>query len=342
MSSAPLLADVTVDGKPRKVVAVPSKQAWLYVFDRVTGEPIWPIEEKPVPKGDVPGEWYSPTQPHPAEKLRYARNFFNVPDDLIDFTPELRAEALERVEAVQVGPDTVQSAAFSATSRDLLERSRSARPRTGRAAATIPSCISRLRPLATQPEHAIDGRAAARSSRTSGTSRASAGSRSAKCWVLAIAAPRIRRAPRSARAKRSGCRRAGRAGPRAGPASQAAIAAAAGLNVQGLPIVKPPYGLLAAINLDRGRGRVADTARRHAGQHPQSPGAQGHEHPEDGPGRHVGRGSAGHEDAGHHGRSAGDDDAAASARRDAARVRQDRRASRSARCGCPRRRAGRR
>ena len=55
MSSAPLLADVTIDGKPRKVVAVPSKQAWLYVFDRVTGEPIWPIEEKPVPKGDVPG-----------------------------------------------------------------------------------------------------------------------------------------------------------------------------------------------------------------------------------------------------------------------------------------------
>ena len=65
LSSAPLIADVTIDGRPRKVVAVPSKQAWLYVFDRVTGEPIWPIEEKPVPKGDVPGEWYTPTQPHP-------------------------------------------------------------------------------------------------------------------------------------------------------------------------------------------------------------------------------------------------------------------------------------
>ena len=50
-------ADVTIDGKPRKVVAVPSKQSWLYVFDRVTGEPIWPIEEKPVPAGNVPGEW---------------------------------------------------------------------------------------------------------------------------------------------------------------------------------------------------------------------------------------------------------------------------------------------
>ena len=95
MSSAPLLADVTVDGRPRKVVAVPSKQAWLYVFDRVTGEPVWPIEERPVPQSDVPGEKYAPTQPHPPEALRYARNFLNVPDDLIDFTPELRAEALE-------------------------------------------------------------------------------------------------------------------------------------------------------------------------------------------------------------------------------------------------------
>ena len=74
MSSAPLIADVTVGGRARKVVAVPSKQAWLYVFDRVTGEPIWPIEEKPVPKGDVPGEWYSPTQPYPPASLMYGRN----------------------------------------------------------------------------------------------------------------------------------------------------------------------------------------------------------------------------------------------------------------------------
>jgi len=62
---APILADVIIDGRPRKIVAQPTKQAFLYVFDRVTGEPIWPIEERPVPKGDVPGEWYSPTQPFP-------------------------------------------------------------------------------------------------------------------------------------------------------------------------------------------------------------------------------------------------------------------------------------
>src|SRR5467141_2934320 len=70
-SSAPLLADIVVAGKPIKAVALPSKQAWLYVFDRVTGQPVWPIEERPVPQTDVPGEKTSPTQPHPPDKLRY-------------------------------------------------------------------------------------------------------------------------------------------------------------------------------------------------------------------------------------------------------------------------------
>ena len=60
---APILADITVNGRTIKAVAQPTKQAWLYVFDRDTGQPVWPIEERPVEKGDVPGEWYSPTQP---------------------------------------------------------------------------------------------------------------------------------------------------------------------------------------------------------------------------------------------------------------------------------------
>ena len=64
---APILVDITVNGKTIKAVAQPTKQAFLYVFDRVTGEPIWPIEERPVEKGDVPGEWYSPTQPFPTK-----------------------------------------------------------------------------------------------------------------------------------------------------------------------------------------------------------------------------------------------------------------------------------
>ena len=64
---APILADVTVDGKAMKIVAVPSKQGFLYVFDRRTGQPVWPIVERPVEKGTVPGEWYSPTQPFPTK-----------------------------------------------------------------------------------------------------------------------------------------------------------------------------------------------------------------------------------------------------------------------------------
>ena len=56
LSSAPLLADVTIDGQPRKIVALPTKETFLYVFDRITGKPIWPIEERPVPQSDVPGE----------------------------------------------------------------------------------------------------------------------------------------------------------------------------------------------------------------------------------------------------------------------------------------------
>src|SRR4249920_1736842 len=90
---APILTDITVNGRVVKAVAQPTKQGVLYVFDRVTGQPIWPIEEKPVPKGDVPGEWYSPTQPHPPAALMYGHNSVHFPDDLIDFTPELRAQA---------------------------------------------------------------------------------------------------------------------------------------------------------------------------------------------------------------------------------------------------------
>ena len=93
---APLIVDTTIDGKPRKLVAQPSKQGWLYVFDRITGEPIWPIAEKPVPQSDVPGEKTSPTQPFPTKPPLYSRNYLAA-DQVIDFTPELRAQALENL-----------------------------------------------------------------------------------------------------------------------------------------------------------------------------------------------------------------------------------------------------
>src|SRR6058998_3490550 len=103
LSSAPILADINVNGKAIKAVALPSKQAFLYVFDRVTGQPVWPIEERPVPKGDVPGEWYAPTQPFPTKPPAYSRNGISV-DDLINFTPALREEALHIIERYKIGP----------------------------------------------------------------------------------------------------------------------------------------------------------------------------------------------------------------------------------------------
>jgi len=93
---APLVVDATIDGRRRKIVAQPSKQGWLYVFDRITGEPIWPIVETPVPQSDIPGEQTSPTQPFPTRPPAYSRNYL-AKDDLIDFTPALRAQALENL-----------------------------------------------------------------------------------------------------------------------------------------------------------------------------------------------------------------------------------------------------
>src|SRR5580704_6614493 len=97
LSSAPILADINVDGKAIKAVALPSKESYLYVFDRVTGKPVWPIEERPVPQSDVPGEKTSPTQPFPTKPPAYGRNYIKVPDDLIDFTPEMRNDAIDRL-----------------------------------------------------------------------------------------------------------------------------------------------------------------------------------------------------------------------------------------------------
>jgi len=89
----PILMNVTVNGKPIKAVAVPSKQAWLYTFDRVSGEPIWPIVERPVPRGKVPTEWYSPTQPYPTKPAAYDMQGIHE-SDVNDWTPEIKAEAL--------------------------------------------------------------------------------------------------------------------------------------------------------------------------------------------------------------------------------------------------------
>jgi quinoprotein glucose dehydrogenase len=102
-NAAPNLVDITVDGRRIKAIAEVSKQAFVYVLDRVTGQPVWPIEERAVPRGDLPGEWYAPTQPFPTKPPPYDQQGVKV-DDLIDFTPELREEAVRILSQYRYGP----------------------------------------------------------------------------------------------------------------------------------------------------------------------------------------------------------------------------------------------
>ena len=101
--TAPALVDITVNGRMIKAVAQVTKQAFTYVFDRVTGEPVWPIEERPVAQSDVPGERTSATQPFPTRPAPFDRQGVSG-DDLLDFTPELNAEARRIALEYQLGP----------------------------------------------------------------------------------------------------------------------------------------------------------------------------------------------------------------------------------------------
>ena len=104
LPAAPNLIDITVDGRPVKAVAQVSKQGFVYTFDRVTGEPIWPIEERPVdPDSNIPGEVPSPTQPFPTKPAAFEYQGVTI-GDLVDFTPEIRQMALEAVKDYELGP----------------------------------------------------------------------------------------------------------------------------------------------------------------------------------------------------------------------------------------------
>ncbi len=103
MPCAPNLVDIEVGGKKIKAVAQATKHGFIFVFDRATGEPVWPIEERPVPQSTVPGEKTSATQPFPTRPVPFTKQGSSI-DDLIDYTPELKAEALKLAEGLNFGP----------------------------------------------------------------------------------------------------------------------------------------------------------------------------------------------------------------------------------------------
>jgi quinoprotein glucose dehydrogenase len=267
-SSAPLLADITVDGKPIKAVASPGKLGWLYVFDRITGQPVWPIEEKPVPQSDVPGEKTSPTQPHPTKPPAYARNSL-LPEYLIDFTPEMKAQALEmlkryRWEQSPFGPAVLGNVngrlggigAGTATNWPGASYD----PETHTVYAQASNNGFSARSLAPMPAGFSDIRYG--SGMEGRPFREALGPGFGTAADSPLAGGRGRGAAEPAPA------------PAPAPAGGAAPAAApeggGGLNIQGLPIVKPPYGVVTAVNLDRGEimwqvphGDTPDAIRNH-------------------------------------------------------------------------------
>ena len=101
--AAPNLLDITVNGKRIKALAQITKQGYVYTFDRVTGQPVWPIEEKAVPPSDVPGEKASPTQPVPSKPAPFEYQGSHA-GDLVDFTPEIRAMAEKAIQGFRTGP----------------------------------------------------------------------------------------------------------------------------------------------------------------------------------------------------------------------------------------------
>jgi len=249
ISSAPILADINVDGKMVKAVAQPSKQGFLYVLDRVTGKPVWPIEEKPVAQGDVPGEWYSPTQPFPAKPAAYSRNGVFL-EDLIDFTPSLREEALTLVAKYKMGP------VFTPPVLSALPG-----PRATLTLGTA-SGGTNWPGGSYDPETHIVYAYACNACLTPIGMVAPPKSMSDLSYVEGVAGQEIqmRRGP----------------GENAGadsPLPAAKTPAGSGyvaLNVQGLPLMKPPYGTISAINLDKGEilwqtphGETPDVIRNH-------------------------------------------------------------------------------
>jgi len=262
-SSAPILLDANVDGKVIKAVAVPSKQSFLYVFDRITGKPIWPIEERPVQQSDVPGEKTSPTQPFPTKPPAYGRPFLKVPDDLIDFTPALRAQALENLKHYRVAgmfnpgvvgdPNGIRGAInVGNASGGTNWPGAGADPETHvvyaqASMATVGAISLRKPPAGFSDMNYVSGTEGTEFREALGPGFGSAADSplAGRAGAGGGGAP----APAAGRGGRGGRGAAAADAPAAGGGGRGG-----GLNdgLGGLPIVKPPYGVLSAIDLDKG------------------------------------------------------------------------------------------
>jgi quinoprotein glucose dehydrogenase len=267
MPAAPLLADIVVNGKPIKAVAQATKQGMLYVFDRVTGQPIWPMEERPVPQTDVPGEKTSPTQPFPTKPPAYSRNGV-LESDLIDFTPELKAAGLEAAKRYRLGPvflpplvSKIEGPVAALTAGTLsggVNWPGSAYDPELHAFFThaCNACVAPLGLVAPPKDFSdldyVMGTAGAtfRPIVGGGEGEAADAPRPAR-----PATPPPPPTPPAAAGGRGGAPPAG---------------GGFGATVQGLSIVKPPYGVVVGINLDRGElmwstphGDTPDAVRNH-------------------------------------------------------------------------------
>ncbi|HEX6895036.1 MAG TPA: pyrroloquinoline quinone-dependent dehydrogenase [Bryobacteraceae bacterium] len=247
---APILADININGRTVKALAQPTKQAFLYVFDRTNGKPIWPIEERPVEKGTVPGEWYSPTQPFPTKPPAYD-NQGVTPDSLINFTPELHQEALQLISKYKTGP------IFTPPTVSKLEGPLGTLISPGSQGGTNwpggsydPETHTVY--VFSQTALAILGLIPPPDAELSDMN-----------YIQGMAGqvPRARRAMGAAPVP---------APPTPPAGGRGGAAAPGGVTVQGLPLLKPPYGRITAIDLDKGEfrwqiahGETPDNIRNH-------------------------------------------------------------------------------
>jgi quinoprotein glucose dehydrogenase len=249
ISSAPILANIVVDGKPIKAVAQPSKQGFLYVFDRATGKPVWPFEERKVEVGSVPGEWYSPTQPIPSKPPAYSRNGVFA-EDLVDFTPQIHEQSKAIAAKYHLGPvytppteskidGPLGTLTVGTASGGTNWPGGSYDPETH--IAYLYACNACAEPigLVRAPKEISDMN-----------------------YIAGTAGEEVK-------ILHGPGENAGADAPmpsKNGPAKSAYVP----LNVDGLPLLKPPYGTITAINLDKGEivwqiahGETPDVVRNH-------------------------------------------------------------------------------